>query len=463
MQKLIALIFISATMLQAMEDHPGEENPNLHNIEQEIADSFCDYAIIPNFKEYPELDTNLQDKLLIEEAIKQSIEIEEQRVLNKVIEISRIATWQMLPEEVKLHIFSFIPFAMKHLMLTDNESKALTDDRIFLQALAHKLVKENLKKAVEKFGHAIETENKMLTKAFLKVGIMEMITRKEGFEAASIGSFAQAVIRSHKKIANKIFVKAAQKNNVTLIQAFLNGSIDIDNAYNELGNNALMEAAAQGNQEAAQLLLDHHANVNAQNKFGCSPLYFAACNGQAIIVQLLISHETTNIEINTITGTTPLIIAAKLGYEAIVELLIDHRANVNAEESTRHTALIYACRYGHLGIAKLLLAHHADARIKTKEPQKWYSMPSWVTTLLDTKTQKQPSTVCYGYTALMYACEEGHEMIAEELLDHCDINAKNEARFTALQCVITKYAKDPNMHDKLKKIIDLLIRNGGHV
>lgn len=449
-KKFIALCLISASILQAMEENPGESN-NL------------DLDYVSDFKE--EGDIDWQYKLLLDEAKRQSIETEEQRQLLDIIVNGQLATWQMLPDELKLYIFSFIPYAMKHLMLIDKNSKALTELRIFLQEVANVLVTENPKKAIETFGHAIETENNILTKSLLKAGIMEMVTKEEGFENSSIESFVQAIISKNLKIAHKIFVKAAQKNNMPIIQAFLNIGIDIDNAHNSLGNNALMEASYHGNQELAQLLINHSANINIQNQYGYAPLHFAVMNGQIIMVEFLVNHNDINIEIKTnIFRTTPLIIAAKLGYKTILELLIDHHANVNAEELTKHTALIYASINGHFDIVAFLLKHDANARIQTIQPKYWFRFSN--------KVQNQLSNICYGYSALMYACEEGHEIIAEELLPHSDINAKNADGSTTLDCVLKKYQSHVNKNyeshpssdiDKYKKIFDLLIRNGARI
>lgn len=47
---------------------------------------------------------------------------------------------------------------------------------------------------------------------------------------------------------------------------------DFDNGY----MSALHWACRRGNQDIVQVLLDHHANINAQDIIGRTPLFFAA-------------------------------------------------------------------------------------------------------------------------------------------------------------------------------------------
>jgi len=470
MKKFLALIIISTGILQAMEEEPTQELASAlyyyENTNKEDDNSLADYPANEEFnftrepinldsKESPELSKQTRFESSLAEAIKQSIETEEQRQLYRVIENSTIGTWQLLPKEVKLHIFSYIPTAIKHIRLIDQESYALTEDHNFIKVLAFKLVKDNLKKAVEVFGFAIEREDKVLTKALLKAGILQKITGNENLEGTSIELQAPLLIKSYTNTANKIFVKAAQKNNLALVQVFINAGIAIDTACNQARNNALMEAASHGNEQVVQLLLDHHANVNAKNQYGCSPLYFAICNGQTNIIERLLSHEKIDLEIQNVSGTTPLIIAAKFGYYVIAEFLINLGANVDAEEFTGHTALMYASQNGHLETVNLLLTHKADAHRKTYKSL-------WSKCAL-TKQNQNPDA-CYGYTALMYACEQGHQIIAEQLISCSDINTTNANGLTAFECVVKEYRKDSNTHvDSFQKIMDLLIRNGARI
>lgn len=55
--------------------------------------------------------------------------------------------------------------------------------------------------------------------------------------------------------------------------------------------------------------------------------------------------------------------AAANGHIEVIEFLLEKRANVNLRDSNNWTALMFACANGHFFIAKQLLAAGADATL----------------------------------------------------------------------------------------------------
>ena len=82
----------------------------------------------------------------------------------------------------------------------------------------------------------------------------------------------------------------------------------------------LHSAASSRNLEAARLLLEHGAPVNARQQGGWAPIHAAAQNGDRDMVQLLLQHGAeTNLTNDQ--GKTPAMIAQEKGHAGIAALL----------------------------------------------------------------------------------------------------------------------------------------------
>jgi uncharacterized protein len=82
----------------------------------------------------------------------------------------------------------------------------------------------------------------------------------------------------------------------------------------------LHSAASARNLEAARLLLQHGAPVNARQQGGWVPIHAAAQNGDRPMVELLLKHHADPKLAND-EGKTPATVAREKGHEAIAALL----------------------------------------------------------------------------------------------------------------------------------------------
>lgn len=85
----------------------------------------------------------------------------------------------------------------------------------------------------------------------------------------------------------------------------------------------LHSAASARNLEAARLLLDHGASVNARQHGGWAPIHSAAQNGDRPMVDLLLSYHADPRAAND-EGKTPAMVAREKGHEEIAALLESH-------------------------------------------------------------------------------------------------------------------------------------------
>jgi ankyrin repeat protein len=82
----------------------------------------------------------------------------------------------------------------------------------------------------------------------------------------------------------------------------------------------LHSAASARNLEAARLLLEHRAPVNARQQGGWAPIHAAAQNGDRPMVELLLKYGADTALTND-QGQTPSAVAREKGHEEIAALL----------------------------------------------------------------------------------------------------------------------------------------------
>lgn len=164
-------------------------------------------------------------------------------------------------------------------------------------------------------------------------------------------------------------------------------------------NQALLEAAKQGDTNAVTQLLADGADINATDE----------------------------------TGRTSALIAVHTNQLDVFNLLIEHGANINIRDERLDNPLLYASAEGQLDFVKASLAAGADTAITNR----------------------------FGGTALIPAADRGHVAIVEELLAHSDVNVDhvNRLGWTALlEAVILG-----DGGEKHQKIVNLLIEHGADV
>jgi ankyrin repeat protein len=161
------------------------------------------------------------------------------------------------------------------------------------------------------------------------------------------------------------------------------------NARNKLGDTPLLNAAQDGDKEAAELLLTRGATVDAKDNSGCTPLTWAAIQGHRDVADLLLAHGA-DVNARSSSGQTALQSAAMNGHKDVAELLLAHGAKISAPDNCGITPLHWAAGNGHKDLVELLLAHGADVNAKTKN----------------------------GYTPLQSAELYHHDDVAEVLRQH---------------------------------------------
>lgn len=178
---------------------------------------------------------------------------------------------------------------------------------------------------------------------------------------------------------------------------------------------ALTMAASSGSADAARLLIERGADLNAKDKDGLTALMRAADRRSTDTIRLLLEHGA-DINAKDKNGATALMRVLPWGYEETARLLIERGADVNVKDNNGGTALMtaaYATEYNKgTNAVKLLIEKKADVNAKDGD----------------------------GATALIKAATSGHMAAARLLLEHgADANAKDNKGNTALSEVVSSY------------------------
>jgi ankyrin repeat protein len=100
----------------------------------------------------------------------------------------------------------------------------------------------------------------------------------------------------------------------------------------------LMIAALTGQFDVAVRLIERGAHVN---KPGWAPLHYAATKGHLNLIQLLLEHHAY-IDAASPNGTTPLMMAAHYGSDEAVRLLLDEGADPTLRNQLKLSAIDFA-------------------------------------------------------------------------------------------------------------------------
>lgn len=186
-------------------------------------------------------------------------------------------------------------------------------------------------------------------------------------QAGSYEDFFAAIVRDEAKtIANLLsrgfdpntvnpmgvpaLILAVQEPSPKVLDTLLSDKRTQVEIRNTLDESALMLASLKGNLDLCKALIVRDADVN---KPGWTPLHYAATGGHVDVLQLLLDHHAY-IDAASPNGSTPLMMAAMYGTDDAVRLLLGAGADSTLKNGLGLTALDFAKRVQRDSAAKLI-------------------------------------------------------------------------------------------------------------
>ena len=136
---------------------------------------------------------------------------------------------------------------------------------------------------------------------------------------------------------------------------------------NELGENRLMAAAAEGRSSVLKLLVDASANVNSQRKDGVTAIWLAAQFGHVRCVVLL-AELNADVNLQATDGASPVYIAAQGGNCECIRELHSRNADVRRTDMRGVSPVHQAAMNGHDDCIRLL--HELNANVSVIDNNK---------------------------------------------------------------------------------------------
>lgn len=128
----------------------------------------------------------------------------------------------------------------------------------------------------------------------------------------------------------------------------------------------LEQATLTGHIETIKSLIAQGNDINARNTQGQAPLHLAAAKGDSDMIELLLDSGAEVDAVATDSGYTCLHYAASMGHVESCELLIRRGADTDALTFRQETPLHLAIARGHSNVVALLLKYHARLDIRDK-------------------------------------------------------------------------------------------------
>ncbi len=134
------------------------------------------------------------------------------------------------------------------------------------------------------------------------------------------------------------------------------------------GRSAIIAAAAVGQTEIIQTLIQAGANPNDTDVIGATPLSLASENSHLATVQVLVNAGAA-INQTAILGNTPFLLACAKGAFEVAEFLVNHGADITIVNRDRETALMKAATLGNLPLVRLCIGQGETVNTISSEGQ----------------------------------------------------------------------------------------------
>ena len=241
--------------------------------------------------------------------------------------------------------------------------------------------------------------------------------------------------------------EAAKAGNTEQLKIILNNNPSLVNSQDTDKYTPLHHAIDSGHLEAASLLIDRGAEINAVNFMTETPLHIAAYKGNADAVKLLLQNGA-DPNLREMRDRIPLFLACNWGHDLeTVRLLIDAGSDVNDINSRGEILFVSSLYYGKKEIIDLLI----DSGAVIPEDESTLRRVLYVTASngmerpFNIAVEKSKANGLEWWTDIpMHACARGGSVaIAKALIDKgIDYNERNKYGIEPLHIAAENGRKD---------------------
>ncbi|MGV7220226.1 MAG: ankyrin repeat domain-containing protein [Nitrospinales bacterium] len=253
--------------------------------------------------------------------------------------------------------------APEHLNLLRTVARLAFEEKYYLKALKYnkKLLKRDPDDPQGLMGSAACYEK--LGKYDLQISQLEKLI--------SLPSM-QNDTQSKYKFENFIFEAKIKLNKKTFKDSFLHIPVSLHNYMRVPDDSSwspLHIAAAEGNLQKVQKLVEDGVIVDIKNQDNATPLCVAAKRGRLDVVRYLIEKGADVNAKESLNGFTAMHHAAGYHHEDVLRYLLNHGANVNAKNNLGQTPLMQVALqdwHADFKMANILIARGADINAQSK-------------------------------------------------------------------------------------------------
>jgi ankyrin repeat protein len=187
----------------------------------------------------------------------------------------------------------------------------------------------------------------------------------------------------------KSFHAAAGARDIMAINAFADAGINLNAQTEPDSRTALISAAARGDLEIVNVLLQRGADVNVKDKRGYTALFHAIEAMYDDVAFVLLNQPNLDPNTRGLNAVTPLMSYVWRDRKDAVQKLLERGADVNAQDTDGDAPLHGVAQSDNVEILDMLLGKGANPNIKNRQ----------------------------GGTPLMWAAVYGSEKVARRLLE----------------------------------------------
>jgi len=256
-------------------------------------------------------------------------------------------------------------------------------------------------------------------------------------------------------------VRAAAQGQADIVQELLNKYVDKVDAKSS-GKTCLQVASHQGHLELVSLLLSRSASLEVADDDGDTALHYAAFGNQSEVMETLIKKGAV-VDCSNRGRCTPLHVAVNKQFPACVNILLKYGCDVNIQDSYGDTALHDSIGKENVQIVEALASASAvDFTLRNKRGFNVLHHASLkgnyfaAERIIMRSRQLVDVRKDDGFAALHLASLNGHIQLAKLLLDQglCSVDPLNNRRQTPLILAVSQG------HDAL---VELLVDSGADV